>query len=447
MIDKPAVKSTDRLIEYMGWICLFIFAVLPFHAFLTTWAGSTFGHIDVFRIWKELLIFILAVKAIYIVVLDKQLRKRLIGSIIFRLTLLYLVITILRTISGYYSGSVNAEAAIYGLLANLRYLAFFYVVMIVASKTKILKKFWAYALLGPAMIVIIFGVMQKLLLANDFLSNFGYSKSTIPALHTVDSKDTYMRVQSTLRGPNPLGAYLTLILTAVIALGIKVKNRRKQVLLSIFFGLGIFVMFFSFSRSAWLGTFVSLAVFGWLSFSNMRSKMVVVYGALMIMTLFIGFVYIGQNNDFIQNTVFHSDENSVSPTSSNENRQSGIITGLNDVYNHPLGQGAGSAGPASTRNDKPAKISENYFIQIAQEVGIFGVITLLAIHVFVALELYRRRSDNLALILFSSFCGIVVINMVSHAWMDDTLSVLWWGLAGIALSERISNKPRIIKTK
>jgi O-antigen ligase len=447
MIDKPAVKSTNRLIEYMGWICLFILAMLPFHAFVTTWAGSVFGHIDVFRIWKELLIFVLVIKVIYIVILDKKLQKQLFNSVIFRLSLIYVIITILRTFAGYNTHSVNFEAAIYGLLANLRYLVFFFVVMIVASKTNILKKYWAYALLGPAMIVTIFGLAQKTILPKDFLTNFGYSKDTIPAIHTVDNKSAYIRLQSTLRGPNPLGAYLTVILTAITTILITMKDRQKKIILWSFLGLGIVVLFFSFSRSAWLGTAVSLGVLGYLLLSNKRAKTMLLYVVMGLMLLFLGLVYVGQNNDFVQNTIFHSDEKSRSATSSNENRQSGIVLGLKDVYRHPLGQGAGSAGPASARNNRPAKIAENYYIQISQEVGIFGLITLVAINVFVATELYKRRNDNLALILFASFCGITVINMVSHAWMDDTLALLWWGLAGIALSEHIQHKPRIINPK
>lgn len=447
MSTKTAVKSTDRLFEYMGWICLFILAMLPFHAFITTWAGSAFGHIDAFRIWKELLIFILVVKAIYIVILDKKLQKLLFGSIIFRLTLLYLLITLLRTFVGYNSGSINSEAAIYGLLANLRYLAFFYVVIIISSKTKILRKYWAYALLGPAAIVTIFGLFQKTILPKDFLTYFGYSNNTVPAIHTVDSKEAYIRLQSTLRGPNPLGAYLNLVLTAVIGLGLKIKDRNKRIFLASLLFLSILILFFSFSRSAWMGSFVSLVVLGFLSVNNKRARTTLLYLVTFIMLVFLGLVYIGQNNDFIQNTVFHSDEKSISSKSSNANRQSGIILGLKDVYRHPLGQGAGSAGPASARNTKPAKIAENYYIQIAQEVGIFGLITLLAINIFVAVKLYKRKNNTLALVLFASFCGITVINMVSHAWMDDTLALLWWGLAGIALSEHMLHKPRIINPK
>jgi O-antigen ligase len=237
------------------------------------------------------------------------------------------------------------------------------------------------------------------------------------------------------------------VLTAVIALGLKIKDRNKRIFLASLLFLSILILFFSFSRSAWMGSFVSLVVLGFLSVNNKRARTTLLYLVTFIMLVFLGLVYIGQNNDFIQNTVFHSDEKSISSKSSNANRQSGIILGLKDVYRHPLGQGAGSAGPASARNTKPAKIAENYYIQIAQEVGIFGLITLLAINIFVAVKLYKRKNNTLALVLFASFCGITVINMVSHAWMDDTLALLWWGLAGIALSEHMLHKPRIINPK
>ena len=43
------------------------------------------------------------------------------------------------------------------------------------------------------------------------------------------------------------------------------------------------------------------------------------------------------------------------------------------------------------------------------------------------------------MILFVSLIGISFINLLSHAWADDTLSLLWFGLAGIALAPRVFN--------
>jgi hypothetical protein len=58
----------------------------------------------------------------------------------------------------------------------------------------------------------------------------------------------------------------------------------------------------------------------------------------------------------------------------------------------------------------------------------------IAINVYIGRELWRRRTDALALGLFVSLIGLTFVNMLSHAWSDDTLTYLWWGLAGIALT-------------
>jgi hypothetical protein len=35
--------------------------------------------------------------------------------------------------------------------------------------------------------------------------------------------------------------------------------------------------------------------------------------------------------------------------------------------------------------------------------------------------------------LFASLIGITLVNLLLYAWSDDTLSYIWWGLAGIAM--------------
>ena len=48
--------------------------------------------------------------------------------------------------------------------------------------------------------------------------------------------------------------------------------------------------------------------------------------------------------------------------------------------------------------------------------------------------LWLRRADPLALTLFASLIGLTLVNMLSHAWADDTLAYVWWGLAGVAMA-------------
>ena len=96
------------------------------------------------------------------------------------------------------------------------------------------------------------------------------------------------------------------------------------------------------------------------------------------------------------------------------------------------------AGPASVYNPKRIRIAEDYYIQIGQETGIVGLGLFLAINICVGLRLWQRRSDPLALGLFASFLGLVIVNLFSHAWADPTLAYLWWGLAGIAMTIKMN---------
>jgi len=100
-----------------------------------------------------------------------------------------------------------------------------------------------------------------------------------------------------------------------------------------------------------------------------------------------------------------------------------------------LGDGPGTAGPASYYNQgHPVRIAENYFVQVGQETGWLGLALFLLINVGVAALLYVKRDDPLALSLFASLIGLTLINLFSHAWADDTLAYVWWGLAGVALA-------------
>jgi hypothetical protein len=57
------------------------------------------------------------------------------------------------------------------------------------------------------------------------------------------------------------------------------------------------------------------------------------------------------------------------------------------------------------------------------------------INVGVGYLLWTRRADPLALSLLAALAGLTVVNLLSHAWADDTLTYVWWGLAGIAMAQ------------
>ncbi|MEJ0072844.1 MAG: hypothetical protein WDN27_02010 [Candidatus Saccharibacteria bacterium] len=113
------------------------------------------------------------------------------------------------------------------------------------------------------------------------------------------------------------------------------------------------------------------------------------------------------------------------------------------MLHQPLGDGPGTAGPASEYNGShPARIAENYYVQIAQEPAGWAWALFLCIVVLVGLELYARvGSSPPGAHRLRQPHRLSFVNLLSHAWADDTLAYVWWGLAAIALAKPIKKRP------
>jgi O-antigen ligase len=325
---------------------------------------------------------------------------------------------------------VTAKALGYGLIVNLRFLAFFLVTWAVALRMARLRSHWQWLVLWPAAGVIIFGLLQIFVLPHDFLRHFGYSAATIQPFETINHNQHYVRIASTLRGANPLGAYLLIPISLLVVLLIRNGRNWRQ---GIFLAASLIVLFFTFSRSAWVGAALSIIVLLFLSRLSRPAQKV----ALAVSTVFLilaACVTISlRHNPHFENFVFHTQSGS-GVVSSNDNHITAFKSGMHDLRHSPLGDGPGTAGPASVYNNHQARIAENYFIQIGQETGWLGLTLFLLINLAVAALLYVRRDDPLALSLFASLIGLTFINLLSHAWTDDTLAYVWWGLAGVAMA-------------
>jgi hypothetical protein len=435
-------KADSQLAEILSRAVAVIMVLLPFHALLTTWLGSQTGHLDLIRIWKEILICLIALPAAWLLFHSPELRRWFWTSRLVWLINIYFLLNIGLGLLALHAHRVNATALIYALIINLRFLDFFLICYVLSFYSGFFKKYWQPILLWPAMIVITFGLLQRAL-PHDFLRHFGYGPNSIPAYQTVDSDLNYQRIQSTLRGANPLGAYLVLIIPALVF----VRRRRLKIITLI---AAAIALFYSYSRSAWLATVSALVKLALMRVPASR-RIKEITGGVCLLILIVGFgLYAARTNQTIQDTLFHTSSKSAN-VSSNARRLDAIRGGFEDIARQPGGRGPGTAGPASFRNSgHHARIAEDYYLQIGQETGIIGMFLFLAINLLVALELWVRREQLLPQILLASLVGISLVNLVSHAWTDDTLSLLWWGLAGIATSSAIittSNKPKNAKTQ
>lgn len=436
MAKTPVLKNNiPTRVLTVGF--MLIIALLPIHAFLSTWLISNFGYPEIFKAWKEILLLLLLPVALYLIYADKELRKTIFKPTVNKIIFIYFGLNILLVLT-----SQNAnEAEVVGLTYNLRFLAMFLLAQILVLKldAKYIRD-WAQKLLSVGILIVIgFGFLQFFILPDDFLRHFGYGVDTILPFQTIDQNSSFVRINSTLRGPNPLGLFMILVLSIVGSWWVKrpswLKN-RSWVLGAITI-MSLVTLFASQSRSGWLGVGVALAVFAWLKFPKQRK----VFASLLLGLIVAGFLIIGifRNSDFIQNTVFHVDPGESTSINSSEAHWQASNKAVKDTIQHPLGQGPGSAGPASFYADQ-TKIAENYYLQIGQELGIVGLGLLLIIFWLVALNLYKQRKFLWPSLLLASFIGLNIASLFLHTWAQDEVAILWWGLAGTLLQNFKNNK-------
>jgi hypothetical protein len=418
-----------NVVTLLSGLIATIIILIPFHAILTVWLADNFGHYIAFRLWKEVLLVLITLGAVFLLISDHKVRSHTLTRRLVWLVLLYSLVQIIWGALAYKNHDVSAKALGFGLISNLRLPAFFLVTWAVALRTNRLHQKWQRRVLLPALIVITFGLIQVFLLPPDFLTHFGYGAGTIDPYETINNNEHYVRIISTMRGPNPLGAYLIVPISILAVLIKRGQKRWQEIALLV---AALLVLFFSFSRSAWLGALISLSVvtFPMLKSHLLKPKTMSLVALSLVIIASLGFMF--RDNARLQNIILHTEEHSTSKISSNDGHQDATTKGMRDIVKHPLGRGTGTSGPASFYNS-PTRIPENYFLQIGQETGLIGLTLFLLINAGVGYLLWLKRDDPLALSLFASLIGLSFVNLLSHAWTDDTIAYLWWGLAGIAM--------------
>ena len=237
----------------------------------------------------------------------------------------YALLTMLLGAISYAKGQVTPKALAYGLLINLRYVVWFIAVLLTAQRSQFLHRAWPRLLLIPAAIVFVFAMLQYTVLPHDFLQHFGYDAATsIAPIETINHNDSYIRVQSTLRGANPLGAYLVVVLSAlgccIFMVDAKCSARCSVVALGALYASG--------SRSAWIGTAISLAIIGWLRLKTQRSRPIFGAAGLAVIRLAVGGYTVLKNNVNLQNEVLHTQAHSAVKSTSNSAHASALREGI-----------------------------------------------------------------------------------------------------------------------
>lgn len=409
-----------------------IVLLLPLHAFLSTWLGTSIGPLWLFKSWKEIVLFSLALLGIVWVLVSAERRRQIFGDRLLQLIGLYALVTL--AVTCFHARDIGFGAMWAGIAMNLRFPLMLAVTYIIGKYLRFdygtVRHRVLHGLMWVGLGLAVLGILQVFVVDKNMLTQFGYDKSaTIAPYVVIDDNPTALRAFATLRGPNDYGAFLILPTLVVVILGV-LQRRRYLLILPVL----LIAIVLSGSRSAWLGLLIGVAVMGIIIFGrHVLKNRKVMWAAVGGFAVGLLLVVASLSIPAVRLAIFHSSPGDHSLTEgSTDNHWRATWAGLQRVAHNPLGGGAGSSGPASYYGDHP-KISENYYVQIAEETGVLGLAVFTAIMALVARRLYTLRPDTLAVTLLSAGAGVSAIGFWLHVWSDDPLALTYAMLVGIVL--------------
>lgn len=419
------------LIKVYAFILMIIFGGIVLHAPFSVSMGVVFPQAELLiKSWKELLLVIASIFGL-IALYREGIWRELAKDKLLQVVGLYIALHMLLA-SAVITGPI---ATLAGLAIDLRYVLFFVLVYILLQIAPEYRKRFLQIIAAGAVVVIGFAVLQ-LFLPADILSHIGYSEHTIQPYLTVDKNPDFIRVNSTLRGPNPLGAYIVIALALLAAAAVRGKARlRTRKDMAMFAGAvaaSLIALWITYSRSALIGAGLAVGVVIIVASRHLLSRRVWIVGTVLLFAL-IGGVFAGRDHPFITNVLLHENREGGSDVSSNDGHVDSVIVASEKMLHRPFGGGIGSTGSASLMTDSPL-IIENQYLFIAHEVGWLGLVLFMVLFSLILVRSWQNRRDWLSLGVFASGIGLAVIGLIQPVWVDDTVAIIWWGLAAIAVS-------------
>lgn len=413
-------------------ILLVIAAVIVVHAPLTIWLGTVWPHYaQPVKAWKEILMAA-ALVLLVVAVVRRKMFSTLLRDRLIQLSLVFAGLHF--ALIGLFDSDLSQAGA--GLLIDLRYVLYFVLVYGTLRLLPEYKQLFVKVFVAGAVIVLGFSLLQQFVLPRDALAHIGYNKDTISPYLLVDENPTYVRINSTLRGPNPLGAYAVIVLGLLAAIAVRSRlKRRDWLLLGVFALAAGLTLGASYSRSSLIGAVVALGVVVAVGVgaASQKVRRRVGWGLVVVLFALAGGLFALRGSSFIDNIVLHDNPTTGARLDSNAGHAKSLAKGLRLAASEPLGVGVGSTGSASLESSKPL-IIENQYLFVAHEVGWVGLALFVWLFVEIMQRLWAGRRDMLALGVFASGCGLAIIGLLLPVWVDDTVSIVWWGLAAVAIT-------------
>lgn len=425
------MQTKLRHIPYWGSLALLIY--MPFHVFLSQWLSTFTGGLEYWKGAKDAVTFLLLIAALALAAANSKKVPR----IYWILLLTSSVYGLLHVLTYLLNKETSLTVAMLATAYNCRLLAYLLIgsTAVLLLRDKLDQNKLIRLAVTISTILAVFGILQYLL-PKDILTYFGYAVERGVKPNFFINEDTaFPRVMSTIRDPNSFGAFL---LVPILMLVQQFSTKRNKLIGGLLI-IHLLALYLSFSRAAWGGLIISLSLLFYLSH---RDKIVPVLRRfwpllLVVVVLFSAGAYSMRDTRIFRSVVLRAnDTNPESELDSDELHTHFIREGIEGVADKPLGHGPGTAGIVSIQNENGSFLTENYYVQIAHEVGVAGLLLLVSVWCLVAKKLYTKRTA-LGLVLVAAAVAYAVMAMVMHLWTNEALAAQWWLLAGFTV---VSNR-------
>ena len=415
-------------------------AYMPFHIFLAQSLSLSTGGLDVWKVAKDFVTIFLLVFAIVFALYSQKLRD----NKVFRITLiLAIVYGLLHFLTYIFSKQTSLSVAMLAATYNNRLFWYFLIAFVGVRlvKDKNIDVRVIKLILAISTLVCLVGLLQWFL-PKDILTHIGYSiERGVKPNFFINDDINYPRIMSTIRDPNSLGAFLILPTLLLASLYGKVKKERKRLIAGLLL-LHALILILTFSRAAWVGIIISGLTLLIISNKKKASFLLKQYWMILValIILFGVGLYSQRQSYFVRSVVFRiDDKNKATDPDSDQLHVYFIEKGVNGVIQKPMGYGPGTAGIVSIQNENGGTLTENYYIQIAHEVGVFGLLIFVMAWGYV-IKLLVQAKSVLGTVLVASACAYAVMAMVMHLWSNEAVAAQWWLLAGAIIGINYNKK-------
>ena len=424
-------RDLSSQLRYAALILFFgLLGYMPLHIFLSTIIGNQLNIVYILRNLKEVVLLVGFVFAAL-----GSTRKQLRDVLASKLTKLILIYCIFTALLGVIFLK-DLDSTILGVVHNTRYFVFYLYGLLLAQHFRpmwLLEK--ALKILLPVFVLVCgFALLQFFVLSPENLQSIGYTSANgLQAEFDIDNS-SLERVIGTFREPNSLGAYLVVILLLGLSL-FKVKLKSLQLsptVLAALMLLGGATLYLTFSRSAYLALFIGLPTFLLLNYQS-KLRSLLPYFAVGVVALGLSLFVLVPSNESLRQIFLHDSETEQAITS-DQARMQAWSDSMERIKENPQGTGPGTSGPASFYNEESGyQIDESYYLQIANEVGVIGLILFTAIILGMLFTLLSQRGP-LTNALFASLLGLSVASIFLHVWSNEAVAYLFWGITAIVVA-------------